>query len=99
MKRNMIRIVCNPYTDKISYFFRNELGEWMILSGSSPLSRQYYAKTAIKDRYIEIIKKLDEIYNRKNKGLVKYKVDMLIAQFSIGADAKKLKEYLEDAVN
>ncbi len=41
----------------------------MILSGSSPLSRQYYAKTAIKDRYIEIIKKLDEIYNRKNKGL------------------------------
>lgn len=69
MKRNAIRIVCNPYTNKISYRFRNELGEWLILTGSSPLSRQDYTTTTIKERHKDIIEKLDEIYNRKNKGL------------------------------
>lgn len=69
MKRNAVRIVCNPYTNQISYFFRNELGEWMVLAGSSPLSRQYYTITTIEERCEDIIKKLDEIYNRKNKGL------------------------------
>lgn len=69
MKRNAVRIVCDPYTNRISYFFRNELGEWMVLAGSSPLSRQYYTRTTIKERHKDIIIKLDEIYNRKNKGL------------------------------
>lgn len=37
--------------------------------------------------------------NRINLSLIKYKVDMLIAQFSVGADAKTLEKYLKDAVN
>lgn len=69
MKRNAIKIVCNPFMNEVSYFFKNELGEWLLLSGSSPLSRQYYTKANIKDRSKEIIEKIDEIYNRKNRGL------------------------------
>lgn len=37
--------------------------------------------------------------DRINLSLIKYKVDMLIAQFSVGADAKSLEKYLKDAVN
>lgn len=69
MKRNIIKIVCNPFLNKISYFYKNEIGEWLLLSGSSPLSRQSCTKTNIKDSCISIVEKLNEVYNRKNKGL------------------------------
>lgn len=69
MKRNSIRVVCNPYTNKMSYYFKNELGEWNVLSGSSPLSRQYYTNTSIMERGSEILSVIDEIYNRKNRGV------------------------------
>ncbi|MBE5869867.1 MAG: hypothetical protein E7294_01195 [Lachnospiraceae bacterium] len=69
MKRNVIKIVCNPYTDRVSYFFKNELDEWVIFSESSPLSRKYYTNTSLEQRSSDIVKKLDEVYNRKNKGL------------------------------
>lgn len=69
MKRNSLKIVCNPYTERISYYFKNEMSEWIVLSGSSVLSRQYYTKTSMKKRAREIIDKSNEIYNRKNKGL------------------------------
>lgn len=69
MKRNALRVVYNPIAKHISYYFKNEFGEWCVLSGSSPLSRQYYTTTSLKDRAVEIVLKIDEIYNRKNKGL------------------------------
>ena len=69
MKRNTIRVVCNPYTNKISYYLKNELGEWNVFSGNSPLSRKYYRNTSIAERSVEILRKIDEIYNRKNKGV------------------------------
>lgn len=69
MKRNEIKIVCNPLLDEVSFFFKNEIGEWLLLSGNSPLSRQYYTKASIKDRSKEIVEKIDEIYNRKNRGV------------------------------
>ena len=69
MKRNSLKVVCNPYTNKISYFFKNELGEWNVLSGNSPLSRQYYTDTSVRKRAKEILIKIDEIYNRKNRGV------------------------------
>ncbi len=69
MKRNTLRIVCNPYTNQISYYFKNELDEWMVLSGNSPLSRQYYKNTTMQDRAESIVRKIDEIYNRKNRGI------------------------------
>lgn len=69
MKRNSIRVVCNPYTNKMSYYFKNELGEWNVLSGSSPLSRQYYTNTGIMERGAEILAVIDEIYNRKKRGV------------------------------
>lgn len=69
MKRNSIRVVCNPYTNKMSYYFKNEIGEWSVLSGSSPLSRQFYTNTSVKERGEKIVEKIDEIYNRKNRGV------------------------------
>lgn len=69
MKRNKLRVVCNPYTNKMSYYFRNELGEWDVLSGNSPLSRQFYTNASVEDRAKDILIKIDEIYNRKNKGI------------------------------
>lgn len=69
MKRNAIRVVCNPYMNKMSYYFRNELKEWDVLSGNSPLSRRYFRNTSIAERSVEILHKIDEIYNRKNKGV------------------------------
>ncbi len=69
MKRNAIRIVCNPYNNQISYYFMNEKGVWTVLSGDSPLSRQYYTNTTMKDRAKEIAIKIDEVYNRNNRGL------------------------------
>lgn len=67
--RNTMRVVCNPVAKHISYYFKNELGEWTILTGSSPLSRSYYTSTTIIERADEVVVKLDEIYNRNNKGL------------------------------
>lgn len=69
MKRNTSRVVCNPTVNHIAYYFKNEFGEWNTLSSSSPLSRQYYTSTSLKDRANEIVLKIDEIYNRKDKGL------------------------------
>lgn len=69
MKRNLMRVVCNPSTKQISYYFRNEKGEWTVLSGNSPLSGKYYTHTSLEERASDIVRKLDEIYNRKNKGL------------------------------
>ncbi len=69
MKRNILKIVFDPLNNRISYYFKNEIGQWCSLSNSSILSRQAYTKTTIKDSADEIIKIADEIYNRKNKGL------------------------------
>lgn len=69
MRRNAIKIVCNPYNNQISYYFMNEKGVWTVLSGDSPLSRQYYTHTTMKDRAKEIALKIDEVYNRNNRGL------------------------------
>lgn len=69
MKRNSIRVVCNPYSNKMSYYFKNELGEWEVLSGNSPLSRQFFTNTTITERGDQILQKIDEIYNRNNKGI------------------------------
>lgn len=69
MKRNILKIVYDPLNNRVSYYFKNEIGQWCPLSNSSILSRQAYTKTTIKDSADEIIKIADEIYNRKNKGL------------------------------
>jgi len=53
----------------MSYYFKNEIGEWNVLSGNSPLSRQYYTNTSVQERSKDILSIIDEIYNRKNKGV------------------------------
>jgi len=67
--RNKMRIVCNPIAKHISYYLKNEHDEWLILTGSSILSRNTYTCTTMKEKASEIAYKLDEIYNRNNKGL------------------------------
>lgn len=69
MQRNSIRVVCNPYLNRMSYYFKNEMGEWEVLSENSPLSRQFYTNTTIVERCNQIVKIIDEVYNRKNKGV------------------------------
>lgn len=64
-----MRVVCNPYTNKMSYYIKNERDEWNVLSSSSPLSRQYYTDTTVKEKAVEILSVIDEVYNRKNKGV------------------------------
>ena len=49
MKQNKIRIVCNPIANHISYYYKNELNEWMPFSDSSPLSRCFYTNTTINE--------------------------------------------------
>ncbi len=66
---NSLKIICNSYTNRISYLFKNETDEWIPLSGSSPLSRQYYTTANLAEQGTEVIGKICEIYNRKNKGL------------------------------
>lgn len=69
MGMNKIRVVCNPVAKHISYYYKNELNEWRNFSSSSPLSRNYYTETTLENRVDEIVFLLDEIYNRRNKGL------------------------------
>lgn len=69
VKRNELKIVYNPSGKKLTYYFLDDSGEWNPVSGSSPLSRQYYATAELERRGIDIVKKIDEVYNRKNKGL------------------------------
>ena len=69
VKRNSVKIVCNPFERKISYFYKNEIGEWLLMSSSSPLSRQQYTTTDMKKSCKIIIEKINEVYNRKNKGV------------------------------
>ena len=69
MSRNALKIVCNPYAKNLAYYFRNECGEWQVLSESSELSRQFFTRATMRERACDIIEKADEIYNRKNRGL------------------------------
>lgn len=69
MERNSIKIVCNPLNNEIIYSFKDENKEWHELSGYSPLSRQFYTKRSLQDSAADVLKKLNEIYNRKNRGL------------------------------
>lgn len=69
MERNSIKIVCNPLNNEITYSFKDENGEWHELSGYSPLSRQFYTKRPLQDSAADVLEKLNEIYNRKNRGL------------------------------
>ena len=64
--RNKMRIVCNPIAKHISYYLKNEHDEWLILTGSSILSRNSYTCTTMKEKASEIAFRLDEIYNRNN---------------------------------
>lgn len=69
MKRNKIRVVCNPCTNKMAYYFKNEIGEWNVLSDSSPLSRKRYTNILFSEKVNELLTEIDKVYNRKNKGV------------------------------
>lgn len=67
--RNIVKIICNPFLNRIAYSFKNEHGEWKYLAGYSVLSRREFTSGSIETNAKNIIRKLDEIYNRNNKGL------------------------------
>lgn len=69
MSRNKLKMICNPLSNHISYFFMNEQGNWVVLSENSPLSRQSYTNVQLDGNAETVIAKADEVYNRRNKGL------------------------------
>lgn len=69
MERNCLRIVRNSSAGTISYYFKNEIGEWSAVSSYSPLSRREFTNVAIECNCKDIVDEINKIYNRKNKGL------------------------------
>lgn len=69
MDRNTVRIVCDSSRNNISYFFRNKHKGWKELPSDSPLLRSNYTNTIFADSAKDILIKIDEIYNIKNKGI------------------------------
>ena len=58
MKRNMLKIVYNSSEEKLTYCFFNDLGEWRLVSRSSPLSRQDYVTAELERSVRAIVKKI-----------------------------------------
>lgn len=67
--KNQLKIVTNSNGKGIQYFLKNESGQWIILSQSSPLSRQYYTNTTISEKGEEIVDVIDKLYNIGNRGI------------------------------
>lgn len=71
MEKNQMRMICNPDSGKMSYYLKNEMGQWEILLGDSPLSRNEFKRISIMndEGASRILKKIDEVYNCKNRGV------------------------------
>lgn len=69
MQRNSIKIVSNQEAKTISYYIKNEAGEWIHVDNSSPLSRKEYTETSIYESAEKVIEIIDEIYNTGNRGV------------------------------
>lgn len=78
MAQNAIRILCNPYTKQIKYFWRNDGGDelWTDLSESksspfakSKTSYKGFAEATIAHKAYEILNVINEHYNKSKNGI------------------------------
>ncbi|WP_029540692.1 hypothetical protein [Selenomonas sp. AB3002] len=69
--KNYIKIIHNPHNGQVSFHFREEDGKWRALSSYSPLTRPEYTnmKNLSSEALHKLIEKIDEVYNRNNRGL------------------------------
>ena len=69
IKRNKLKMVSNQSTQKNSFFFLNENGEWVTVDSASPLSRREYTEADIQEKIFQILQIIDEVYNTGNRGV------------------------------
>lgn len=67
--KNSIKIINNLNDGHISYYFLNEKNNWVLLKRESPLTRCYFVNSSIYEHAGEIIKAIDDIYNRSGEGV------------------------------
>lgn len=69
MKRNSVKIISNKALNTISYFMKNENGEWVHVDSASPLSKKEYTRASLKEIAEKIIDIIDDTYNVGNRGV------------------------------
>ncbi len=69
--KNYIKIIHNPQNEQVSFHFREEDGKWHVLSSYSPLTSPEYTdmKNLSSEALHKLIEKIDEVYNRNNRGV------------------------------
>jgi len=70
-EKNTVKIVCNPYTQRIEYYrWDSEKEEWCQLNSyASPFSKPEFINVALQHKAYEILKHMNELYNPGNVGL------------------------------
>lgn len=69
MKRNSVKIISNKALNTISYFMKNENGEWVHVDSASPLSKKEFTRASLKEIAEKIIDIIDDVYNVGNRGV------------------------------
>ena len=69
MRRNSIKIIGNEAVNTISYYIKNENGEWVHVDSASPLAKREFTKATIKEIAEKIIETIDDVYNVGNRGV------------------------------
>lgn len=69
MKRNSVKIISNKALNTISYFMKNENGEWVHVDSASPLSKKEFTRASLNEIAESIIDIIDDVYNVVNRGV------------------------------
>ena len=69
MLHNQMWIVSDTQTQPLAYYIKNELQQWHLVSNDSDLSRKEYTHTTMQTRAEDIVRVIDTIYNRGNRGV------------------------------
>lgn len=68
MKRNRLKIVSNPTSSTLAFYFMSK-DRWQLVPSSSELSRKEYTETSIQEKAPEIIAYINTVYNMCNRGV------------------------------
>lgn len=96
--KNSIKIVNNLNDGHISYYFLNEKNNWVLLKRESPLTRVYFANSSIYEHASDIVKAIDDIYNRSGEG-VEIVFEGTIEDYNKLKSIIFLKEYVDKNIS
>ena len=88
MSRNTIKIVADPATDELSFFYMNEAGDWASVSPDSELSRAMLRQAPDSDSVRRILLEIDDTYNQNNRG-VDIRLKTTVEIFSLFSQVKR----------